>query len=92
VKEALNNTLKHSRARQVGLRVAVRGEELEIEVSDDGVGGVDPSRLAGKQRDGLPNMQQRVTALGGSLRIESPANQGTRITMIVPLQPPNEKT
>jgi ligand-binding sensor domain-containing protein/signal transduction histidine kinase len=88
VKEALNNTLKHSQARHVRLRVVVREAAMEIEVADDGVGGVDPTSVAGRRRDGLPNMQQRLTALGGSLRIESPPKQGTRVTMVVPLQQP----
>jgi signal transduction histidine kinase len=88
VKEALNNSLKHSHARRVELSVTVRGVELRIAVSDDGVGGVDANRLADHQRDGLANMRQRVRELSGTLSIESPPNQGTCIAMILPLQNP----
>jgi signal transduction histidine kinase len=59
--------------------VRVIGEELEIEVLDDGVGGADAS--AGS---GLRGLADRVEALNGSLRVFSPPGAGTVITAELP--------
>jgi signal transduction histidine kinase len=50
-----------------------------VEVRDDGVGGTDP-----KQGSGLRGLADRVSALGGTLEIASPAGEGTTIRARVP--------
>ena len=52
----------------------VAGDELEIEVLDDGVGGANPA--AGS---GLRGLADRVAALQGTLDVTSPPGRGTRI-------------
>lgn len=73
--EALNNAMKHARARKI--RILIRSFEhlLEMEVQDDGV-GFDPakSRHGGL---GLENMQARAALMGGQLSVESQPGQGT---------------
>jgi signal transduction histidine kinase len=54
--------------------VAVNGPSVQVEVSDDGVGGADPG--AGS---GLRGLADRVEALGGSLEVVSPAGAGTTL-------------
>ena len=49
-------------------------------VSDDGVGGADPSRGSG-----LRGLADRVEALNGSLGVDSPAGHGTRIEAEIPI-------
>ncbi len=56
------------------------GDELIVEVTDDGVGGVDPS--AGS---GIRGLQDRVAAVGGKLEIDSPPGHGTRLRATLPV-------
>ena len=79
VSEALTNAVKHSGAAHV--LVAVRAmERLEIEVTDDGV-GMTPAATG----HGLTGMSDRVAALDGTLRLESPPSGGTTLTFSLPL-------
>ncbi len=83
--EALHNTVKHARARQVNLRLSQTKEAVLLEVRDDGLGfdpqGAFPGHL------GLHSMRERVSRLGGTLQIESAPGQGTRLAAQVPLLP-----
>jgi len=60
--------------------VQVRAGRLEIMISDDGRGGADPSRGSG-----LIGLTDRVEALGGTIRVSSPAGAGTQIAVALPL-------
>ncbi len=79
VAEALTNVVRSARATRATVRIAGAGDGLAITVTDDGVGGADPSRGSG-----LLGMQDRVRALGGRLRIESPPGGGTRLEAWLP--------
>jgi signal transduction histidine kinase len=74
VAEALTNVGKYARASRASVTVEVTGDELDIEVLDDGVGGADPA--AGS---GLRGLADRVAALQGTLDVTSPPGRGTRI-------------
>jgi len=79
VAEALANVTKHARASGVQVQLReVRGQ-LIVAVSDDGVGGADASRGTG-----LRGLSDRIQALGGSLRVDSPTGEGTRLTAVIP--------
>jgi len=80
VAEAVTNAQKHARATQICVGVRTSGDVLEIEVVDDGVGGIDSSRGSG-----LVGLADRVEALGGSFEATSPAAGGTRIAARLPL-------
>jgi PAS domain S-box-containing protein len=82
VGEALTNVVKHAHAERVDVAVARAGAALLVEIRDDGVGGAD------RDGHGLVGMSDRVTALGGSLEIESPPGGGTRVTVSLPLAGP----
>jgi PAS domain S-box-containing protein len=85
VAEALTNVVKHSHATRAEVRASVGDGLFRIDVRDDGSGGADP------EGHGLVGMNDRVTALGGRLRIESPKGGGTRVTATLPLStPPRE--
>jgi signal transduction histidine kinase/DNA-binding NarL/FixJ family response regulator len=79
VSEALANTAKHAHAREAHVRAERVGDQLHIEVSDDGIGGADLARGTG-----LRGLSDRVAALNGSLRVESPRGGGTRLTAEIP--------
>jgi signal transduction histidine kinase len=79
VAEALTNVVKHSHADSAEVRVSVQDGMLHVEVRDDGIGGADPDG------HGLLGMTDRVTALGGRLRVDSPAGGGTLVAATLPL-------
>jgi signal transduction histidine kinase/PAS domain-containing protein len=79
VAEALTNVAKHSDAHSAQVKVWVEDGTLDVEVRDDGVGG---AYAAGP---GLVGLTDRLAALGGRLRVESPPNGGTLIAATIPL-------
>ena len=85
VVEALANASKHAEPDRIEVRVAVREGDLMIEVRDDGCGGVDPARGSG-----LSGLVDRVSALGGTLEIESAVGAGTTIRARMPVTSPAE--
>ena len=80
VAEALTNVVKHSQAGSAEVAASVDDGTLHLEIRDDGTGGADPNGT------GLVGMDDRVTALGGRLNIESPPGGGTRVAATVPLR------
>jgi signal transduction histidine kinase len=79
VAEALTNVAKHSHAGRVAVTARVEDGALQVHVRDDGVGGARPDG------SGLLGLADRLAALGGQLRIESPASGGTLIAADIPL-------
>ena len=77
--EAMTNAAKHADAREVQVTVQAAEQRLRVEVSDDGVGGAEPSGGSG-----LTGLADRVAALGGTLVVESPPGAGTRISASIP--------
>ncbi len=77
--EALANAAKHARASLATVDVASRSGTLVLTVTDDGGGGALAS--AGS---GLAGITDRVAALGGTLRVVSPAGAGTVVTAELP--------
>jgi signal transduction histidine kinase len=77
--EALANVAKHAQARAASIRVSRDGENIAIEIADDGVGGAIPAGGTG-----LPGLADRVAALDGDLRVTSPVGQGTVLTAKLP--------
>jgi signal transduction histidine kinase len=82
VAEALANVAKHARASVACVDVDLRDGTLYLRVRDDGVGGADPGRGSG-----LTGLNDRVAALGGTMRVDSPLGQGTSLTVTLPILP-----
>ncbi len=80
VQEALTNVAKHARATRARVRVRESGDELLIEVGDDG-GGFDPAAV--DHGFGLAGMQERVGLAGGTLHIQS-GESGTLLSARLP--------
>ena len=86
--EALTNAVRHSRASSVDMRLRLRAGAVYCTVTDNGV-GFDPGRLdasAGGPGLGLAGMAERLTPLGGSLRIESAPGRGVKLEIHIPLE------
>ena len=82
VAEALTNVVKHAGARRAHVQVDLEGDDLLIEVRDDGVGGADPTLGTG-----LVGLLDRVDAAEGSLAITSSAGIGTTVRATLPCGP-----
>ncbi len=80
VSEALTNVTKHAHASSAQVTARVEGALLRVEIVDDGVGGLRRTGISG-----LTGLEDRVSALHGSLLVESPAGQGTRVRALLPL-------
>ncbi|PWH06626.1 histidine kinase [Brachybacterium endophyticum] len=79
VSEALANAAKHSQARTVQVRVTREAGSARAVIADDGRGGANIA--AGH---GLAGLAGRVASLEGSLHVDSPAGDGTRIEAVIP--------
>lgn len=83
VQEALNNCSKHAYAKSVRVNVRQEPNHLRVSIEDDGK-GFDPSRVRGL---GLVGMNERVSQLGGVLKVDSDPTRGTRLRIDLPLPP-----
>ena len=81
VSEALTNISRHAQARRAGVHAWVRDETFVLTVEDDGVGGA----AADGTGTGLAGLVVRLEALGGTLRVTSPAGGPTEVRMECPL-------
>jgi signal transduction histidine kinase len=77
--EGLTNAVKHARATRISLSATRADGRLVVTVTDDGVGGAAPVRGSG-----LDGLADRVAALGGVLRIDSPPGAGTQLIAELP--------
>lgn len=83
VQEALSNTLRHSKATEMELRLKKRSEMVRLTIQDNGIGfDMDVKKHASY---GMVSMQERVNEIGGSIHIISAPNKGTRIDIRVPI-------
>jgi signal transduction histidine kinase len=85
IQEALNNILKHSKAKHVQVVVNGVKDELMLRISDDGC-GFDHAERASAGSYGLRNMAKRVADLGGVFSIDSTPGFGTVIHIQLPLR------
>jgi signal transduction histidine kinase len=80
LREALTNVARHAQATRADVEVAATGDELTVEVTDDGVG-----MGAVTRRSGLANLRRRAEQRGGSLAVSARAPSGTVVRWSVPL-------
>jgi PAS domain S-box-containing protein len=81
VSEALTNAAKYAEPSAVAVTVTTAAGVLTAEIEDDGRGGADPAGGTG-----LRGLADRLEALGGRIRIDSPPGHGTRIRAQLPLR------
>jgi signal transduction histidine kinase len=80
VAEAITNVAKYAEASHATVSITQANGSATVTVSDDGVGGADPS-----VGSGLRGLAARVEALNGRLHVDSPPERGTRITAEIPV-------
>lgn len=86
IKETLHNTLRHSQAATVSLKIRCQRHEMLVVIRDDGRGF--DLAAADNSGNGLPNIHRRVAEAGGSLKIQSIPGAGTLLEFRIPMQPP----
>ncbi|HEU4681440.1 MAG TPA: GAF domain-containing sensor histidine kinase [Gemmatimonadales bacterium] len=87
LQEALSNVLRHAGARTVDIGISINTEGVLLQVSDDGQGlppGVTPGTLELQGHMGLAGMRERITALGGTVRLRRQAGAGALLEVVVP--------
>ena len=80
--EAITNVVKHARASFIDMRADRCDGALTLSISDDGIGGADPSRGSG-----IIGLKDRVEALGGTISVLSPPGRGTALHVQLPADP-----
>ncbi|MFH7593560.1 sensor histidine kinase [Streptomyces racemochromogenes] len=85
---ALANIREHSGARTAALTLSFLGDQVVLDIADDGSGLTAPATPSAADRGhGLPAMRARVRQLGGTLTIESTPGEGTVLSASIPLEP-----
>ena len=79
--EGLANATRHAHASRIDISLALGNGGLLLSIRDDGVGGADSGHGSG-----LVGLHDRVEALGGTIRIESPPGAGTLLVVELPLE------
>jgi signal transduction histidine kinase len=79
VAEALTNVAKHSGATRAQVHVRRDGDDVVVDVLDDGQGGAHPAK-----GHGLAGLADRLAGLDGRLVVDSPAGGPTRVTAVLP--------
>ena len=93
VQEAFSNVARHSGAREVWITVEEKENHLDLEIRDNGRGfEARGMKRAVGQGMGLMGMRERAQHLNGSFSINSSPDQGTTISVRVPLQRPSLRT
>jgi signal transduction histidine kinase len=82
--EALNNALKHAKARTISVQLNVSRDVIRLSVEDDGSGMTVSNRSSINSGNGLINMRDRAEVMGGQFNVESDDHRGTLVTVEVP--------
>jgi len=86
-RELLHNVAKHARADSVQIGIALRHNEVEVTVVDDGV-GFDPEASGLQQLGfGLFSIRERLERVGGRLEVHSRRGGGMKAVVIAPARP-----
>ncbi len=86
VQEALHNVAKHASATTVNIEMRRESESdtVRLVIQDDG-GGIVAKPNDGRQSFGLAGMHERVSTIGGKMKVTSSRGKGTRIEVIAPI-------
>jgi signal transduction histidine kinase len=84
--EALTNVSKHARGSEVNVRLMQEGDEVVLEIADNGC-GLAAADLQKPRSFGLRGIRERMRSLGGRLDLSPVAPHGTRLVLRAPLLP-----
>jgi len=81
VREAISNVIRHARAQALRVRLRVQQGELQLELTDDGLGGA-----GGRQGAGMRGMRERAAELDADIHWTRGTAGGTKVLLTLPLQ------
>lgn len=84
LQESLNNVFRHARATKTRIELVRNGNKLWMSVTDNGV-GIFPGCRRKANSFGLVGIKERVSTLGGELTIDTGREQGTTLTVTIPI-------
>ncbi len=86
-RELVMNVVKHAKAKKAKVSVWSKGEQINIEVEDDGIGFNKPALNYdyAKEGFGLFSIRERLSSFDGNIVISSRRGRGTRIKISVPV-------
>ncbi len=84
VQESLHNVAKHAQAQNVNIQMEREGETLKLIIEDDGM-GIRAVTNSLRPSFGMAGMQERISTLGGQMRVVSRKGEGTKISVTVPV-------
>lgn len=84
VQEALNNAIKHAKAKNISLQINYQAEVFTLTIEDDGA-GFDTAVMQNKKGIGLKSMQNRAQLIGATCTLQSSVKSGTSITIELPV-------
>lgn len=88
VQEALTNAVKHANAKSIWIRAWIKDRVLHCSIRDDGA-GFDAQAVqasTGPKGLGLIAIRERLSAIGGTLWIESSQKRGTELLIRLPME------
>jgi PAS domain S-box-containing protein len=90
LQEALNNSVKYSKAKDIWISMKLNGHSIQLEVRDNGI-GIDPERIYPRPSlkdggKGIYNMQERANLLGGKFELSAQPEKGCKIVVNIPLK------
>ncbi|MBT2455918.1 sensor histidine kinase [Streptomyces sp. ISL-86] len=83
---ALANIREHSGAHTAALTLSFLGDQVVLDIADDGHGFTERRATPADRGHGLPAMRARIRQLGGTLTVESTAGEGTVLSAAIPLE------
>ena len=86
LQESLTNIARHAKATQVGVVLSINETRILMTVSDNGI-GFHPNEQRSANGFGLVGISERLFALGGELMIDSLKDNGTVLSVTIPLEP-----
>jgi PAS domain S-box-containing protein len=87
IQEALNNILKHSKAKMARIRLIASYPRVILRIDDNGAGfdvKAESERNAAGEKMGLKGMRERISLIGGKMEINSILGSGTKIVAEIP--------
>jgi signal transduction histidine kinase len=89
IQEALTNIARHSEATRAEVALQLNGDELRVEITDNGK-GIDQAMIAHPESLGILSMQERARILGGKIAITSNPGNGTCVVLSAPIHTENQ--
>jgi two-component system, NarL family, sensor kinase len=83
--ESLTNAVNHAQAHLIHVELTITPERVALTVHDDGC-GFDPDQIEDSGRFGLKGIQERAKLLGGHMHLETHAQVGTTLRVVIPLE------